>query len=118
MRCTDLSGNNLPRIKLIRGKLFPDRYSLPMTAYQCRLLFSVALVGVLEKQSDMSKHLWFRHSSLPIHLITIVMELQTSLTHLCLESIQCRFTIIRHFVISQNRFCDITNYLVMSLIIL
>ena len=25
--------NNLPRIKLVRGKLFPDRYLLPMTAY-------------------------------------------------------------------------------------
>ena len=29
---TCLSGNNLPRIKLIRGKLFLDRYLLPMTA--------------------------------------------------------------------------------------
>ena len=28
-----LPGNNLPRIKIIRGKLFPDRYLLPMTAY-------------------------------------------------------------------------------------
>ena len=25
--------NNLPRIKLVRGKLFQDRYLLPMTAY-------------------------------------------------------------------------------------
>ena len=31
--CKYLSGNNLPRIKLIRVKLFPDRYLLPMTAY-------------------------------------------------------------------------------------
>ena len=44
--CKYLSGNNLPRIKLIRGKLSPDRYLLPMTAYwfRKRLLFSVALV--------------------------------------------------------------------------
>ena len=28
-----LSGNNLPQIRLICGKLFPDRYLLPMTAY-------------------------------------------------------------------------------------
>ena len=33
MGCKYLSGNNLPRIKLIHGKLFPDRYLLPMTAY-------------------------------------------------------------------------------------
>ena len=31
--CKFLSGNNLPRIKLIRGKLSPDRYLLPMIAY-------------------------------------------------------------------------------------
>ena len=31
--CKYLSGNNLPRIKMIRDKLFPDRYLLPMTAY-------------------------------------------------------------------------------------
>ena len=31
--CKYLSGNNLPQIKLICGKLFPDRYLLPMTAY-------------------------------------------------------------------------------------
>ena len=31
--CKYLSGNHLPRIKLIRGKLFPDRYLLPMSAY-------------------------------------------------------------------------------------
>ena len=28
-----MSGNNLPRIKLIRGKLLPDKYLLPMTDY-------------------------------------------------------------------------------------
>ena len=27
-----LSGNNLPRINLIRGKLFPDRYLHPIPA--------------------------------------------------------------------------------------
>ena len=31
--CKHPSRNNLPRIKLIRDKLFPDRYQLPMTAY-------------------------------------------------------------------------------------
>ena len=31
--CKYLSGNNLQRIKLIRYKLFRDRYLLPMTAY-------------------------------------------------------------------------------------
>ena len=31
--CKYLSGTNLPRIKLIRRKLFPDRYLLRMTAY-------------------------------------------------------------------------------------
>ena len=31
--CKYLSGNNLPRIELIRGKLFPGRYLLPMTPY-------------------------------------------------------------------------------------
>ena len=31
--CKYLSGNNLPRIKLIRGNLLPDRYLLSMTAY-------------------------------------------------------------------------------------
>ena len=31
--CKYLSGNNLPRILLIRGRLFPDRYLLPMIAY-------------------------------------------------------------------------------------
>ena len=31
--CKYLSGNNLPRIKVIRGKLFPGRYVLSMTAY-------------------------------------------------------------------------------------
>ena len=48
IRCKHLSGNNLPRIKLIRGKLFSDRYMylLPMIAYwfQDSLLFSVALI--------------------------------------------------------------------------
>ena len=41
-----LSGNNLPRISLIRGKLFLDRYLHPLPAYsfQLRLLLSVALV--------------------------------------------------------------------------
>ena len=42
IECKYLSWNNLPRISLIRGKLFPDRYLLPMTAiwFQQRLLFS------------------------------------------------------------------------------
>ena len=31
--CKYLSGNNMPRIKLIRGKMFPDNYLLPMAAY-------------------------------------------------------------------------------------
>ena len=31
--CKYLSGNNLPWIKLIRGKLFPAMYLLPMTTY-------------------------------------------------------------------------------------
>ena len=31
--CKYLSGNNLPRIKPIRGKLLPDRNLLPMIAY-------------------------------------------------------------------------------------
>ena len=30
--CKYLSGNNMPRIKLIRGKFLRDRYLLPMTA--------------------------------------------------------------------------------------
>ena len=34
--CKYLSGNNLPRIKLIRGKLFSDTYLLPKTAYWFR----------------------------------------------------------------------------------
>ena len=28
-----LSGNNLPRINLIRGKLFPDRYNTPIPSH-------------------------------------------------------------------------------------
>ena len=41
-----LSGNNLPRISLIRGKLCPDRYLHPIPAclVQLRLLLSLALV--------------------------------------------------------------------------
>ena len=41
-----LSGNNLPRINLIRGKLFPDRCLHPIHAcwFQLRLLLSVALI--------------------------------------------------------------------------
>ena len=35
-----MSGNNLPRIKLIRGKLYLDRYFIP---FDC-LLISVAFV--------------------------------------------------------------------------
>ena len=31
--CKYLSENNLPRIKLLRGKLFSDRYLLAMTSY-------------------------------------------------------------------------------------
>ena len=44
--CKYLSGNNLPRFSLIRGKLFPDRYLLLITAYwfSVALLFFVALV--------------------------------------------------------------------------
>ena len=38
--CKYLSGNKLPRIKLIRGKLLPDMYLLPMDC----LLISVAFV--------------------------------------------------------------------------
>ena len=38
--CKYLSGNTLPRITLIRGKLFPDRYLLP----SARLLISVTFV--------------------------------------------------------------------------
>ena len=76
MGCKYVSGNNLPRIKLIRGKLFPDwylqkpirgklfpdrylqklihgklftdRYLLPAAAFiSVALLFSVALVVVV-----------------------------------------------------------------------
>ena len=44
--CKYLSWNNFPRIKLIRGKMFQDRYLLLVTTYlfQKHLLFSVALV--------------------------------------------------------------------------
>ena len=38
--CKYLSGNTLPRITLIRGKLFPDRFLLP----SARLLISVTFV--------------------------------------------------------------------------
>ena len=34
IECKYLSRNNLPGIKLIRGKLFPDRYLLPVSAYE------------------------------------------------------------------------------------
>ena len=33
IRCKYVSGNNLSRIKLIRGKLFPDTYLLHFTTY-------------------------------------------------------------------------------------
>ena len=34
IECKYLSGNNLPRIKLIRGNLFPDMYLLSMAAFR------------------------------------------------------------------------------------
>ena len=34
IRCKYLSGNNLPRIKMIRGKLFPDSYFTPCDYYK------------------------------------------------------------------------------------
>ena len=37
IECKNLYGNNLPRISLIRGKLFPDRYLLPENLYGTNL---------------------------------------------------------------------------------
>ena len=52
IECKNLSGNNLPRIKLIRAKLFPDRYLLPILVafvvlcrVGCLLITAVHLMG-------------------------------------------------------------------------
>ena len=68
--CKYLSGNKLPRIKLIRGKLFPDRYLLPMTAYLCCSLSRwLSLVNRYVGESDrtnvrchLHEHILFKRS--------------------------------------------------------
>ena len=54
-----LSGNNLPWIKLICGKLFPDRYLLPMTAYWFQQrLFVLCRIGCVWVTGVDNERLW------------------------------------------------------------
>ena len=38
-----MSGNNLPRLSLILGKLFPDRYLNPIPLFQVFKLYSIII---------------------------------------------------------------------------